>query len=180
MDNNMQKLMGKEVEVYLLKCDDIVNGILFDVDDENIYIQNDLNTVVAIPKQNVKYYISAIKMDATTRQQPVQQAKASQYTVDAYIDEKYITTVSIPESIGINVCSDALLLEVWKDKKISAMLSNKVQRSVQYDIGRVDIYTTEYNNNVNVKDHNSFSMGDAGNSATMPLDFMLKGVINKK
>ena len=44
--------------------------------------------------------------------QPVQ--NKVQYSVDTYVDEEYVATVDIPAEIGINTCSDALLMEVWK------------------------------------------------------------------
>ena len=141
----MQRLIGNTVDVHL-KFDDVVSGILFDVDEDNVYIQNDVNIFVAIPKENIKYYVSGAtkaQTQVTTNPSPTMQQDIN--VIKVFVDNAEITTISIPPDLDISTCSEKILTMVWGDNNVKQALEGRVQKALEYDIGVVNILTTSSN-----------------------------------
>lgn len=164
----MERLMGNKVDIHL-KFNDVVSGVLFDTDDENVYIQNDSNLIVGIPKDNIKYYVSGIAQPTGQAQPVAVPSSGSTNVLKVSIDGVLVVEIPVSSELNMASCSEQLLQLVWGNETVKAALEGKVQRSLEYDVGMVNIITidgstvtggTNYVHNSQGEDSDvTFSMG---------------------
>ena len=86
----MKRLLGNNVDVFLKLDNDIVSGVLFDIEDECVYVQTDVDVFIAIPKENIKYYVGSssspeLKVLNNTTEREVNKPVVN--ALDVYVDQ---------------------------------------------------------------------------------------------
>ena len=156
----MRKLLGTELNVHL-KCDEgVVTGLLFDMDEERVYIQRDINTFITIPTCNIKFYVSdtfknMIETDQDTlpekqpAQQPTQQstfnANSNTNLLVVSVDGIIAADIPVPPTMNLANCTNEILEMIWANKQVQEALIGRTQVSLEYDIGHANILTKPSN-----------------------------------
>jgi hypothetical protein len=163
----MQKLVGQEIEVYL-NDGDLLGGLFFDSDDDSIYLQNRDSLVIAIPKENVKYCLSLLpKSISPTKSINLQQDSGNVLVVK--IDNQIISKLPVPPEMNLATCSSEIINLAYSDEKVQTFLSNVAQKTIEYDVGEINIITTVSP----VESKNVFSVSNS-NDTLNPSDMVLK------
>lgn len=175
----MKRLLGNNVNVILKSNDDVVSGILFDTEEEYIYIQSDVNLLITIPKENVKYYVSSsfqntgvIKQDTSSQaaaqpqQQPIHQEHSS---IEVYVNQTFIIDIPVPPTFDISTYHDGIMKVVLSNPDVQAVLTGRKQQSLEYIPGKVYISVDDSSSAPTVADlpsnpqspNSSFSMSSS-------------------
>ena len=162
----MERLTGKEIDVHLT-CDEVVSGILFDMDDDHIYIQNDVDVFTTIPRNNIKYYVS--RVTKVLREQPTSAVIEAAQEIIVCVDGERVGAVTVPSHISMATCNENILELIYANEGVKAAVDNRIQMSIEYDIGYANINTVqgaEEDHPEKLKVHNSFGMGGGSTPAT--------------
>lgn len=182
----MERLMGNKVDVHL-KFDETFSGILFDADENHIYLQNTVDTLITIPRENIKYYMSSAQVHQTsaivqpptpattstpTHEEPAPQQEAAGLNV--YVDDEHIYVAAVPSRIDLSTCSEELLQYVWSIPTVQYAIEGKIQKTLTYDVGEVRIYTVQPNEaeGKNEAVENSFDMSSGATPIATPHQFL--------
>jgi len=203
----MNRLLGTKVEVNLRNNEGTVSGVLFDMDNEYVYLQNDVSTFITVPKSNVSFYVSSSSqstalVEAPSAPPPAPLPPPSQVwqpepiepldanCISVKINDVVVATVDIPSDMNIGTCSAALLDLVYENQEVKAALMGRTQVSMEYDIGEVDITTADAGHsgsnlgddfrNKETGEVNSFSMSSGGASAPQTQFEMLQTLSGEK
>lgn len=165
----MQKLFGNNVEA-VLKFGESITGVLFDDDADCVYIQSN-SSVIAIPKYNVKYYISdGVHNHVIGSNEP-------SVKLDVHVDDILCTQISVPKDLDISTCNDKVLETIWGDSNVQQALKGKVQKRLEYEVGSANIITI----NKALEHNNSFSMGaSVANPSTFKTPYDIIANIKKE
>lgn len=187
----MKKILGSNVDIHLKGEEEIVSGVIFDIDDEFVYVQSGLDIVVTIPKSNIKYYISNAlgqrqpdepQGQIVVTERPSMQNKIQQNTINVCVDDIHVADVAVAQHVNLAICGEEVLKAIWGDPSVQEALRGKVQRALDYDIGQANIYTVQ-NNTIEIEseDQNTFEMEVPGSKTVNPIDMVakLKGVGKK-
>lgn len=177
----MEKLIGNKVEVHL-KCDETVSGIMFDTDERHVYIQNNVNTFVAIPRENVKYYVGSSLQSTGNLVKTLDTIKPPEptTTITVCVNGVEIVRLSVPPDVDISSCNERVLKLIWSSPEVHDAIRGKVQKSLEYDIGYVNITTVELHETVDTpKSHNTFEMNVGTTPSITPFD-MVKSMGSKQ
>jgi len=149
----MNKLLGSKLEVHLKDDEGTVSGVLFDIEDEFVYIQSDVNTFVIIPTNNVKFYISnsfqnASVLQNATAPQDIPLNKTLQSPTDnnfltVCVNNKMVSEIAVSSEMNLGTCSEEVLQLIWNDQAVQEELAGRVQLSLEYDIGYANITTSD-------------------------------------
>jgi hypothetical protein len=149
----MKRLLGNKVHVFLKSDDEIVSGILFDVDDGCVYIQSSVETFVVIPKENVKYYTSSSPSELKVREssdsgyaeeslKSVEGIKQPEINaLDVYVDQIFIVKIPVPPTFDLSAFNDNIMRVTLGNPDVQVALSDKIQKSVEYFPGQIHIIT---------------------------------------
>lgn len=170
----MQRFFGRNVNIYFKGDDTIVGGILLDCDEENIYIQSD-QEVAIVPRQNIKFYTTPKFVSSQTNTAiqptpaPVHNTKPPEQVhpeaVKVIIDGILITTIPVPPTFNLAVCSEDLLKVIWGNPDVQSALRGRVQKQIEYSIGEAKIITAA-SEQVPESGDGSFSMSPTGGAIT--------------
>ena len=183
----MKKIYGTNVDVHLKGEEEVVSGVIFDTDDEFVYVQSGPNMLVTIPKSNIKYYISntlgqskpAEKVPVVATEHQVVQSNAQQNFIKVYVDDQLVADVPVAGHVNLAICSEEVLKTIWGDPRVQDVLRGKVQRTLEYDIGQANIYTVQDQSvEIGAAEQNTFEMDISGSKTVNPIDMVtkLKGV----
>lgn len=176
----MERLIGSDVEVHL-KSNDVISGKLFDVEDSYVYVQRNIERFITIPKENIKYYVSRSFQNATSvsnvesYQQPRMQheepmQKTGQITeLEVFVDDEFVTAIPVPPTFNLLKFNDSIMKVALGNPDVQAILSNRVQKAVEYSPGKIMFFTSgdedaaPVYNPVAPTSPNTFAMGGVGN-----------------
>jgi hypothetical protein len=188
----MKRLLGNKVHAFLKADDEIVSGILFDSDDECVYIQSSVETFVVIPKENIKYYTSSSSQDSEVieRSETPELIEDKQPVIDAldvYIDQIFIVKIPVPPTFDLSAFNDNIMRVTLGNPDVQVALVDKIQKSVEYFPGRIHIITDGGNYttppvepNTPQPSQDSFAMSGAGNPVSTYLNpSQMVGRLNK-
>ena len=177
----MNKLIGKIIAIHLLCDNEIIDGVLIDVDNESVYVA-DNSRAYCVPKSNIKYYSTdQFDFDSTVEPKYIESKKEDNTFngIKVYIDENYIATLSPKFGRIIGNLPDTIVKEISSNSKIMAALENKVQKKIEYGEDFVNIET---HSDAGPTDDNTFSAGVADSDFVTkelsPVD--LAKIISKK
>jgi hypothetical protein len=174
----MKRLLGKEINVFLKFDDDIISGVLFDIDDECVYIQSSVEAFIAIPKENVKYYASSSPRHNDDGVRYIEKAEEPRQEVkqpvldalDVYVDQLFIVKIPVPPTFDLSAFNDNIMKITLGNPDVQAILADRMQKSVEYFPGQIHIitdggnYTTPPINEPNIQPpQDSFAMSSSGN-----------------
>jgi hypothetical protein len=187
----MKKILGSNVDIHLKGDEEIIAGVIFDIDDEFVYVQSGMDVVVTIPKANIKYYVSNAlgqsQLDEPQGQivvaeRPCVQIRPPHNTIKVCVDDQWVADIGVAQHVNLAICGEEVLKAIWGDPVVQDALRGKVQRALDYDIGQANIYTVQ-NNIIEVEseDQNTFEMEMPGSKIANPIDMVskLKGVGKK-
>lgn len=162
----MNKLLGNEVEVVIKE--ESITGLLFDIDDEFVYLQSGPK-VYSIPKDSVRYYISnGINAPEEETQKSVErQITLLQVVVDGDLVSE-IDTSAMGVDLNDYQSANKFMTIAASDMDVQEALRGRIQVQAEYSPGCLVIETRpddEYNpsEKVSVVDKVSFSMGGGKN-----------------
>lgn len=161
----MNKLLGSNVDVHLKSGTDIISGIMFEAEEDHIYIRNDSNVFIIVPKDNIKYYTSE-SLHNISQEEHVVDAPTSSLTV--YIDNALVSKIPVPPTFNLLEFNDNIMKVVLGDQDVKIALSGKIQKSIEYVPGEISIYTTANDTTIDEKQSDvtqSFSMSGATGEA---------------
>ncbi len=172
----MKKLLGNKIEAHLKNDQGIVVGILFDIEDEYVYIQaqDGVNTLITVPKNNIKFYVSDSFQNTVEPEliQPnIQPEKPNNNVLIVAINGVTVTQILVPPGMNLATCSEEVLKLIWGDLSVQNALKGRVQTSLEYHIGYANIITTidAGYHGIEQSEEDSFSMG-ANSVTTNPID----------
>lgn len=183
----MKRLLGNKVEVFLKLCNDTMSGILFDDDDECIYIQSEVDTLITIPKENIKYYISSSYLDSNVIEKTdrIQEPRQTQQSIidalSVYIDQVFVVKIPVPPTFNLSTFNDDIMKVTLGNPDVQVALANRTQKSVEYFPGTIHIIThgEPINEPVPLL-QDSFSMSSSGGPANTYLNpSQMVGRLNK-
>jgi hypothetical protein len=186
----VKKLLGKRVCVFLKGDNDIVSGILFDIDDECVYVQTDVDVFAVIPKENVKYYTSSQSdVEVEVSREPEQEAEQHiPSSLSVFIDQVFIVDIPVPPTFDLSSFNDSIMKITLGNPDVQVVLSNRTQKSVEYFPGQIHIITggEDYTAPVPVEPNapqppqDSFTMSGAGSPVSTYLNpSQMVGRLNK-
>jgi hypothetical protein len=180
----MKRLLGNEVDVFL-KTDEIISGILFDIEDEYIYVQSDdAGVFVVVPKENIKYYTSGgshkSNIIMSSQQESYNKLPDPPTSYDklpgpnvlsVYVDQELIVKIPVPPTFDLNSFNDNIMKITLGNPDVQAVLVDRNQKSVEYFPGQIHIITDGGNYTtppiVNPPpQQDSFSMSNSGSPMT--------------
>jgi hypothetical protein len=173
----MERLIGTRVDVHL-KCDEMISGVMFDADDKHVYVQSDVKVFVAIPRENIKYYIgtsmNSMMGSLVKSVQPAKQPEPSQQDfITVGVDGTEVAHIEVPQDLDITTCNEQVLKLIWGNPRVHDALRGKIQKSLEYDVGYANISTIGPDSSEPQPKpvSNSFSMGVGGSVPTItPFD----------
>jgi len=168
----MERLIGSQVVAHL-KFDEIINGVLLDTDERHVYLQGDVGSLIAIPRENVKYYIvnSTGLPEKKIRQPNPDSPKDTENTLLVYVDDDAVACIEIPEGLDITNCNEHVLKLIWADEDVQNSVRGKIQRSLEYDVGVAHITTLgAQEDEPTTGIHPSFTMGAGGVQPATPFE----------
>ena len=171
----MERLIGTKVDVHL-KCDESISGIIFDADDGHVYIQNDVKIFIAIPKENIKYYVGTTMNGIGNLVKSVESIKpevaAPQITMTVSVNGVGVAQIPVPDDMDIASCNERVLKLIWSSPDVHNAIRGKVQKSLEYDMGYANITTMDAEPVVPPTPAlNTFGMSMGGSMQTaMPFD----------
>lgn len=137
----MKKMLGNKVDIFL-KFGDEISGILFDIEIDCIYVQADAGVLIAIPKENIKYYVCGLLSNSELIGKPTKELQ--QTILDALevtVDQVFIIKIPVPPSFDLSIYNDDIMRVVLGNPDVQVALSDKIQKSVEYFPGRIHIIT---------------------------------------
>ena len=158
----MKKLLGKEIDAFLKFDNDIISGILFDYEDDCVYIQNSIDGLVAIPKENIKYYATN---SGTTNHSIENVERHTQSSIEVLVDSVLVANIPIPPTFDLSSFNNNIMRTTLGNPDVQAALTGKVQKSIEYFPGTVNIMTNSALNHEVQSDNsqqNSFVMSSSG------------------
>src|SRR5690606_30912166 len=153
------------------KFNETVDGILIDTDEQHVYLQNNISNVVIVPVINIKYYTS----DSINVNVPKDNKLEEELdTINVLVDDELVSNIPVQSDLDISACNNRLLEFVWSDSAVKLALRGRVQKTLEYDIGEINIYTKE------ILDENSqentFNMNNSGANQLNPFDLVKSGI----
>lgn len=141
----MNKFFGSFVEVYL-KNSDVMMGMFYDSDDECVYLQQGDGASIAIPKDNVRYYLRppmSDKVDNGNTMCDIGKVPANncESGLEVYVDNKFIDFIHVPLDYDISSCNKKTIELLASSNKVKEVLRGRIQKTMHYDMGKVHIIT---------------------------------------
>lgn len=137
----MIKLMGKIIELYLCNSkDEYISGIMFDHDDDSIYLRDNNYSIIAVFKSNVKFCIEKNTLPVG----PGHEVEKISNILSVNMDGRKIADIKVNSDINLASCSSELIDIAYSDDRVKAALSGKIQKSIEYDVGEMNIITADF------------------------------------
>lgn len=156
-------MINKSVRVHLKNesHENAVSGIFAGIEHKHIYIQSEYGMIV-IPQENIKYYQFFPEEE--------EQQKEIESIIKVFIDGNFLTNIIVPPTMNLSTASEEVLRTVWANVDVQSALRGKVQKSLEYAPGEVNIVLKDTPPpQETMQDDNSFSMG----SSNSPLNAYL-------
>jgi len=161
--------------VYLKSNEDCLSGIFFDSDEESIYLQDDDYLVIAVMKENISFCTSE---GFTTSNNPtpkknvgLEVVKQQSSVLVVKIDGELVSKISVGADMNLATCSSEIVDLVYTDKKVQEALTGLVQKTIEYDVGELNIITSSNCEKSDV----SFSLPHGIGEGTLnPSDLVIK------
>lgn len=171
----MDTLLGSTVIAHLTHNNIQVSGLVIKVDEENIYLQSKASAVHIIPKKNVIYYttdkLSESKI-VLTKQEEVVTPPSS---IKVFINGEFFVEIPVPPTVDLTTANEKVLKSVWGNPDVQTILRGRVQKSVEYSLGEMNIVISDVAQNATDTDDNSFSIGaNPVNAYLSPLEMANK------
>jgi len=164
----MERMIGSGVDIHL-KFNEVLSGVLFDSDEQHVYLQSGLGNVVCVPRENIKYYVSGgngkAQKDVTHPTSP----PANPSSIGVYVDDVKITDIMVAPDVDITTCNEAVLKAIWGNEEVQNATRGAVQRSLEYDVGEARIVTSQaqiLKYGAAESEHASYSMGGNAQAST--------------
>jgi hypothetical protein len=135
------RLIGKEVEVFLKIGQEVIYGILFDIEEEYVYIQSSTGPLITIPKENIKYYTSKSNQEPAQGDIRLYESEPIDSDLSVYIDRELITRIPVPPTFDLSSYNDNIMKVILGNPDVAVALVGRVQRSMEYFPGKVYITT---------------------------------------
>ena len=188
----MKKIIGSSADVHL-KDGEVISGLIFEMDEEYVYVQQDVGIMIAIPKQNIKYYVcKAVDVDGSagviasargiksTTGSAVLSGGGANYLM-VFVDGEAIADVPVLSSL--DQYSPALMEAALLNSEVQESLYGKRQTSAEYYPGKLYIETDHASSKFSGQGENTFSMGGIASERFVDPSEMvtrLDGVIKNK
>jgi len=155
----MHKIIGNNIAIFLKEAENgligDITGILVDVSEENIYIQDSMNgsKVFIVPRENI-LYCTTDKITSQKRiideQDNIQQYQEKSYPtqqqyqapideINVYVNKQHIVSIPIPPTFRVDVWNDNILRVLMGNSEVQGALAGKVQKGLEYYPGEVYI-----------------------------------------
>jgi len=178
--------MGSKVNVVLKQEDDTITGVLFDIEDDCIYLQIDVNTTITVPKENIKYYVSVSltekqsyngnlmvtpqndQLSQSQQTTNIKESKPVLTSIKVLVNQAFITEIPVPPTFDLSVFHDDIMKVVLGNGDVQAVISGRVQESLEYLPGEVRISVRD-NESIQAdmtQQQDPFSMSGLGTHAT--------------
>jgi hypothetical protein len=146
----MKKLIGKSTDVFLKIDDEVVSGVLFDIDDDCVYLQRAAGVVITVPKSNIKY-VASKNFEKNAASEGIMPKEEGLFGPDndtfglleVFVDSMSVVKLIAPPSLDLSTYSDDIMRLVLSSSEVASSLSGKVQKSLEYAPGQVFITTSE-------------------------------------
>lgn len=162
----MSKILGSKVEVHLKYDEEIVSGIVFDIDDEFVYIQQDVSVVITVPRENVKYYSSAktnpvISVSPQVTHTPIPKIKLQKdQSLKVFIDKELIADIPVSDALDLSQYNGDIMNTAMSHPEVQEYLAGRTQTCGEYFPGALYIETEQ---DKQMPQHQSeFSMSGGG------------------
>jgi len=164
----IKKLAGNRVVVHLKSgfsnSDNILSGVMIDIDNEYICLQGeDVHSVYVIPKENISYYVSNVVPSGTNKvvkdvcDTGVSEPGNTFNRLDVFVNDEYVVSIPVPPTMNLEQWSNSIMTIVLENPDVRVVIDGKVQKSIEYAPGVVNIKVDDMGINNNAP--NVFSMG---------------------
>ena len=173
----MENIQGNFVRAHLKgrEIPSEISGILVGIENGHVYIQSHPGEdgLFVIPQENIKYYqTSEVSFaDKQLGSAPAVHPKEPE-GLSVFVDAEFITTISVPPTFNLNVCTDDTLRVAWSNLDVKAALAGRIQKNIEYYPGVIKFNTDASAQGEPTvappvsKDNNTFSMGGASSPTT--------------
>ena len=152
----MDSLLNKVIYIHFKNSKSCLFGTLINFDDNYVYLQS--NSILIIPVKNIMYF----SMNSEEGRVEEPQEKQEKF-INVFVNGEFLTKIQIADDISILNANDNLLKIVYANEDVQKALYNKVQKTLEYSPGEINIIlSNDAEDNKKVVDE-SFSMDGVGN-----------------
>lgn len=169
----MNKLLGYEVRVQL-KDGEALDGVFFDSDEDSVYIQSDQN-IVAIPRENVRLYISRSGQSGAEVSAPAPEpAQTSPAVVKqqhpsnvlrVFINDELVDEIPAHPNVNLLSFNEEIMKVAMTNRDVESAMAIE-EAALAYEPNHLYITTAPQTSEISHKPtQTSFSMAGGGNIA---------------
>jgi len=169
----MENFIGIGLDVYLVKQEYPIYGILIKIEDSTVYLRAESGKILIVPRENILYY-SADEQEAI-QQEPVQKTPEPEVQKESalriFINGEFFTLIPVPPTMDLSTANERVLKTVWGNPDVQSVLRGRIQKTIEYAPGEINIILVEDStpstpSNAPV----SFSIGAGGSPLTSYLN----------
>jgi len=160
----MQRFAGENVYIYLKDDDKLLSGILLEIDNKFVFIQNSNNSVTIIPFSNIKYCTAPQFHSEASKfldnKSHISVASEASNLLNISIDNEPVVKIPVPPGMNLSVITKELQDMIWNNPSVQDALHGRVIKQMEYNTGHANIITdnTESANKIiNTNQENSFN-----------------------